>query len=82
MSSTLLSTEGDGDCAEDICIQSNIFCIKEEFGDGICQGHNNGPYCDHDLGDCCLGTESSQTNCTCNCRCHMEDLYQIPWMLG
>ena len=82
MSSTLISTKTDGDCEEDICIQSNIFCVKEELGDGICQGHNNGEYCDHDLGDCCLATESSQTNCTCNCQCFMDDLYQIPWFLG
>ena len=81
-SSTFLSTAADPFCEEDICIESNLFCIKEELGDGICQGHNNGPYCDHDLGDCCLATESSQTNCTCNCQCFMDDLYQIPWFLG
>ena len=81
-SSSLISTKDDEDCEEGICIQSNTFCVKEELGDGICQGHNNGEYCDHDLGDCCLATESSQTNCTCNCRCFMDDLYQIPWFLG
>ena len=77
MSSTLLSTKGDGDCVEDNCIQSNIFCVKEELGDGICQGYNNGPYCEHDLGDCCLPTES-QTNYTCNSECFMDAFYQIP----
>ena len=82
MSSTLLSTKGDGDCEENICIQSNIFCVKEELGDGICQGHNNGPYCDYDSGDCCLVNENSKTNCTCNCECFLDAFYQIPWMIG
>ena len=82
MSQTFLSTGRDLFCDEDICIKSNLFCVKEELGDGICQGHNNGPYCDHDLGDCCLATESSQTNCTCNCRCFMHAYYQVPWIMG
>ena len=76
MSSTFLTTTGDY-CEEDNCIQSNIFCVKEELGDGICQGYNNGPYCEHDLGDCCLPTES-QTNYTCNSECFMDAFYQIP----
>ena len=41
-------------CPENTCIKSNLFCIPEELGDGICQDHNNGPFCDYDLGDCCL----------------------------
>ena len=90
MSSTFLSTAHDPYCEED-CIKSNIFCIKEELGDGICQGHNNGPFCDHDLGDCCLVHqtinqyafhETSKTNCTCNCECFLDAYYQIPWFLG
>ena len=90
MSSSFISTAVDPFCQENLCIESNIFCVKEELGDGICQGHNNGPYCDHDLGDCCQGfsdwglatdTDSSQ-NCTCNCRCHLKNFYQIPYMLG
>ena len=84
MSSSFTSTAADPFCQENLCIESNIFCVKEELGDGICQGHNNGPHCDHDLGDCCLYTETSQTNCTCNCRCFLEDFYhgQVPWILG
>ena len=90
MSSTFLSTAHDPYCEED-CIKSNIFCIKEELGDRICQGHNNGPFCDHDLGDCCLVNqtinqyafhETSKTNCTCNCECFLDAYYQIPWFLG
>ena len=76
VSSTFLTTTGDF-CEEDNCIQSNIFCVKEELGDGICQGYNNGPYCEHDLGDCCLPTES-QINYTCNSECFMDAFYQIP----
>ena len=60
-------------CPENICIQSNNFCIPEELGDGLCQDHNNGPFCDYDLGDCCLHF-STQNNlsltdcCFCSCK--------------
>ena len=80
-SSTFVSPGKDPFCGEDICIKSNLFCVKEELGDGICQGHNNGPYCDYDLGDCCLPTES-QTNYTCNSECFMDAYYQVPWIMG
>ena len=84
MSSSFISTAVDPFCQENLCIESNIFCVKEELGDGICQGHNNGPFCDYDSGDCCLVTENSETNCTCNCICQFGDLYQtqLQWMLG
>ena len=82
MSSTFVSTASDQFCPENVCIQSNIFCNEEELGDGICQGHNNGPLCEYDLGDCCLVIDESQTNCTCNCKCFLEKLYNIPWMIG
>ena len=59
MSSTFVSTARDEFCPENVCIESNIFCVEEELGDGICQGYNNGPLCDHDLGDCCLVISSS-----------------------
>ena len=58
-------------CPENTCILSNNFCIQEELGDGICQDHNNGPYCDYDLGDCCDGTSASEC---CACKCHERDL--------
>ena len=54
-------------CRDD-CIKSNNFCIPEELGDGICQDHNNGPYCEYDMGDCCLGSDQADEDC-CNCRC-------------
>ena len=83
MSSTFVSTASDLFCPENVCIQSNIFCNEEELGDGICQGHNNGPLCEYDLGDCCLRlVTESQTNCTCNCKCFLEKYYQIPWYIG
>ena len=56
------------ECPENPCIQSNIFCISEELGDGICQDHNNGPFCQYDLGDCCL-VPGNFTSCSCNCEC-------------
>ena len=56
------------------CIESNIFCIPEELGDGICQDHNNAPFCHYDLGDCCL-LNVNQTEC-CDCLC--KTLYFFP----
>ena len=81
MSSTFVSTARDEFCPENVCIESNIFCVEEELGDGICQGYNNGPLCDHDLGDCCLVT-GSQTNFTCNSECFLDAYYQISYFLG
>ena len=56
-------------CPDNPCIESNQYCIEHELGDGICQDHNNGPYCDYDLGDCCSGSgEGFDHCCTCACR--------------
>ena len=64
-------------CPPNPCIRSNIFCVQEELGNGICDDYNNGPYCDYDLGDCCLSppnfgwtTEkhiSKKDCCICSC---------------
>ena len=67
------------ECPHDTCIQSNNFCIAEELGDGLCQDHNNGPYCDFDLGDCCTSknnhlNESDSKDC-CACFCRNAQLY-------
>ena len=52
------------------CIKSNLFCISEEVGDGICQDHNNSPFCDYDLGDCCLSKIYPDEDTECNqCSC-------------
>ena len=78
-------------CPENTCIKSNTFCILEELGDGICQDHNNGPFCDYDLGDCCLaGCEGGQWQtfclgspknttecCDCLCKHHFDTLGQF-----
>ena len=63
-------------CPDNLCIESNNFCIPEQLGDGICQDHNNGPFCDFDLGDCCLNLslgnpndEQENPDC-CSCSCH------------
>ena len=69
-------------CPENTCIKSNLFCIPEELGDGICQDHNNGPFFDFDLGDCCLHlslgnpkNEQEQPDCcTCSCRIPFESI--------
>ena len=47
-------------CPENPCIKSNVFCIEDQLGDGICQDHNNSPFCEYDLGDCCLSFEDSE----------------------
>ena len=60
------------ECPENSCIESNTFCILEELGDGICQDHNNGPFCQYDLGDCCL-VPGNVTDCYCNCQCNVFD---------
>ena len=53
-------------CPDNPCIKSNMFCIPEELGDGICQDHNNSPYCDFDLGDCCTDEEEFECRwCSC-----------------
>ena len=66
-------------CPENLCIKSNNFCIPEELGDGICQDHNNGPFCDYDLGDCCSTNNyywviSDSKDC-CACFCHEHVFY-------
>ena len=66
-------------CPENLCIKSNNFCIPEELGDGICQDHNNGPFCDYDLGDCCSTNnyywEISDSKDCCACFCHEHVFY-------
>ena len=67
-------------CPEnDPCIKSNLFCIQEELGDGICQDHNNGPFCDYDGGDCCLIPDGEDDDCCeCACRPGLDD--PLPWL--
>ena len=62
---------------ECVCIPNNLVCNTTQLGDGICQDFNNGPLCDHDLGDCCLKfwnfyPDESKGNC-CNCFCHLGE---------
>ena len=71
-------------CPAHTCIKSNIFCIEEELGDGKCQDHNNSPYCDYDLGDCCtVGTDhqisESLVDCLL-CKCASHSLYPNPYL--
>ena len=65
------------DCLDNPCIKSNNFCIPEELGDGICQDHNNGPFCDYDMGDCCLLSDTSRAKC-CSCSCRQYTPYGVP----
>ena len=56
-------------CPDNLCIESNHYCIEHELGDGICQDYNNGPYCNYDLGDCCSTFDEAYEDC-CTCACH------------
>ena len=60
-------------CPENPCIKSDNFCITEELGDGICQDYNNGPFCNYDMGDCCLVGRNVDHCCTCHCKQTGED---------
>ena len=40
-------------CPEKVCIKSDVYCIEEFMGDGICDDFNNSNLCEFDLGDCC-----------------------------
>ena len=71
-------------CPPNPCIRSNIFCVQEELGNGICEDHNNGPYCDYDLGDCCMKPPNNGPTTTeqhiskagcCVCSCKQATLY-------
>ena len=71
-------------CPENPCIRSNIFCVQEELGNGLCEDHNNSPYCDYDLGDCCIYGQNygpptstrhpSKIDC-CECACKQTPLH-------
>ena len=62
----------DANCPplENLCIPSTLYCVPEELGDGKCQDYNNGPFCDFDLGDCCISDESAYESC-CQCTGHI-----------
>ena len=56
-------------CPDNPCIESNQYCIQHELGDGLCQDHNNGPYCYYDLGDCCYNYMAVEGHDCCTCAC-------------
>ena len=58
-------------CPDNPCIMSNNFCITEELGDGKCQDHNNGPFCDYDMGDCCQPNRNIEDCCVCSCKSYV-----------
>ena len=64
------------ECPENPCIKSNVHCIPHELGDGVCQDHNNGPFCDYDIGDCCLANRFEVSECwPCFCQNGQKDLF-------
>ena len=56
------------DCPDNVCIRSDNYCIKDQIGDGICQDYNNSPFCNYDLGDCCMPVRELDFCCSCICK--------------
>ena len=56
------------DCPDNVCIRSENYCIKDQIGDGICQDYNNSPFCNYDLGDCCMPVRELDFCCSCICK--------------
>ena len=54
-------------CPEHVCIKSDIYCIQELMGDGICHDNNNSKLCDWDFGDCCGVIQNVDVCCICAC---------------
>ena len=54
-------------CPDHVCIQSDIHCIQELMGDGICHDNNNSKLCEWDLGDCCKSNLNRDDCCICAC---------------
>lgn len=54
-------------CPQNVCIKSDIFCIRDQMGDGICDDTNNSILCDFDLGDCCGPDTIKGFCCFCSC---------------
>ena len=58
----------DVDCPIDVCIRSDMYCIPELSGDGVCHDNNNSKLCDYDLGDCCKPNLITDSCCDCSCK--------------
>ena len=58
----------DVDCPIDVCIRSDMYCIPELMGDGVCHDNNNSELCDFDLGDCCKPNRIKDSCCNCDCK--------------
>ena len=70
------------DCLENVCVKSDNYCIEDQIGDGICQDHNNSPFCDYDQGDCCMPVRVLDFCCQCQCKeCYPGDSGCL-WNLG
>lgn len=58
----------DADCPKDVCIRSDMYCIPDLMGDGVCHDNNNSELCDFDLGDCCKPNPITDSCCNCDCK--------------
>ena len=62
------------------CLNTNMICNNETIGDGICHDFNNGPFCDYDLGDCCVFPFIDEGCCAC--QCHEETTAEFWYNAG
>ena len=66
-------------CPEHRCIKSDVYCIEEFMGDGICDDFNNSHLCEFDLRDCCGPDReldgSLDTCCICEC---LPSIFYVP----
>ena len=66
-------------CPEKVCIKSDVYCIEEFKGDGICDDFNNSHLCEFDLRDCCGPNrylDGALDDC-CICKC-LPAIFYIP----
>ena len=61
----------DIECPEHVCIKSDVSCIEEFKGDGICDDFNNSHLCEFDLRDCCGPYQylNGALDTCCKCQC-------------
>ena len=68
----------DIECPEHVCIKSDVSCIEEFKGDGICDDFNNSHLCEFDLRDCCGPYQYLHGALDTCCKCHCLPVMIFP----
>ena len=68
----------DIECPEHVCIKSDVSCIEEFKGDGICDDFNNSHLCEFDLRDCCGPYQYLNGALDTCCKCHCLPVMNFP----